>query len=78
MWSSFWALVILALASTFFATILFYRLVKDTNAIFASTITYLIPIVAFIWGWIDGEALTILHLLGMLLILLGVWIIKKK
>jgi len=78
MWHSLWALILLALASTFFATILFYRLVKDTSAVFASTITYLIPIVAFIWGWFDGEALTILHLLGMVLILLGVWIIKKK
>jgi len=78
MWYSLWSLILLALASTFFATILFYRLVKDTNAVFASTITYLIPIVAFIWGWIDGEALTILHLLGMVLILLGIWVIKKK
>ncbi len=78
MWYSLWALIILALASTFFATILFYRLVKDTSAVFASTITYLIPIVAFIWGYFDGEALTVLHGLGMVLILIGVWIIKKK
>lgn len=78
MWYSLWSLIILALASTFFATILFYRLVKDTNAIFASTITYLIPIVAFVWGWWDGEPLTLLHLLGMALIMLGVYVIKKK
>lgn len=78
MWYSLWSLVLLSLASTFFATILFYRLVKDTNAVFASSITYLIPIVAFIWGFLDGEALTVLHALAMLLILVGVWIIKKK
>lgn len=78
MWYSLWSLVLLSLASTFFATILFYRLVKDTSAVFASSITYLIPIVAFIWGFVDGEALTILHALAMALILVGVWIIKKK
>lgn len=78
MWSSLWALVALSLASTFFATMLFYRLVKDTSAVFASSITYLIPIVAFVWGYFDGEILTPLHLLGMVLILIGVWMIKKK
>jgi len=78
MWYSLASLVLLSLASTFFATILFYGLVKQTNAVFASSITYLIPIVAFVWGFVDGEALTILHALGMILILLGVWIIKKK
>lgn len=78
MWYSMGSLFVLALASTFIATIMFYRLVKETSAVFASTVTYLIPIVAFIWGYFDGESLTILHALGMVLILLGVYIIKKK
>lgn len=78
MWTSLWSLLFLALASTFFATILFYDLVKKTSAVFASSITYILPIVAYIWGYFDGEALTSLHVIGMILILLGVWVIKKK
>jgi len=78
MWYSLWSLILLSIASTFFATIIFYRLVKDTDAVFASSVTYLIPIVALFWGFLDGEVLTILHGLGMVLILLGVWIIKRK
>ena len=78
MWYALGSLVVLALMSTFLATIFFYRLVKDTNAVFASSVTYLIPIVAIFWGYLDGESLTILHFVGMALILLGVWLIKRK
>lgn len=78
MWYALWSLILLALMSTFFATIFFYRLVKDTNAVFASSVTYLIPIIAIFWGYLDGESLTVLHFLGMGLILLGVWLIKRK
>jgi len=77
-WECLGYLSILAVASTVFALIIFYRLVKDTSAVFASSVAYIIPIVALIWGWFDGEILGWTHLLGMGLIIFGVYLSRKK
>jgi drug/metabolite transporter (DMT)-like permease len=74
---SFGAVTTLSLMGTFLASILFYNLVQRTNAVFASTVTYLMPIVALAWGIIDGEMVGILHFIGMSTILIGVYITKK-
>ena len=36
------------------------------------------PVVAVIWGILDGEELTMNHLIGGILILLGVYLIQLK
>ncbi|HRG88538.1 MAG TPA: EamA family transporter, partial [Chitinophagales bacterium] len=55
------------------AWMLFYRLVQRTDALFAASVTYLIPIVAIAWGVLDGEVLSVMQIGGMLLILAGVY-----
>ncbi len=77
-WNSLLAVTGLSLLSTFFATILFYRLVKNTNAVFGSSVAFFIPLVALGWGFADGESLGIWHVASLLMILLGVYWIKKK
>jgi drug/metabolite transporter (DMT)-like permease len=72
------AIVILSLFGTVLANILFYRLIQRTNQIFASTVAYLIPVMALGWGLIDGESLQWTHFSGMVFILLGVWFLRKK
>lgn len=72
------AVTILSLFGTVMASILFYYLVQRTSAIFGSTVTYLMPIVAMLWGFIDGETISILHFTGMAMILAGVYITKKN
>ncbi len=76
-WASLGYVTILSIAGTVIASILFYRLVQMTDAVFASTVSYLIPIIALLWGIVDGELITIYHLLGMGLILFGVYISRK-
>ena len=49
-----------------------------TTAIFASSVTYLVPIVAIFWGILDGENIYALHLAGMLLILIGIYLVNKS
>lgn len=71
-------LSILSLVGTAAAIILFYKLIQDTSAVFASTVSYLLPIVAVVWGVIDGEEFTIWYVLGGLLILLGIYLIREK
>ncbi len=76
--SSLMYIILLAMASTVMASVLFFQLVKKTNAVFASLVAYIIPIVAVLWGVIDGEPITVFHLIGMALILFGVYITKRK
>jgi len=76
--ASFGYIAILAVVGTAMSLILFNRLIQTTSPVFASTVTYLIPIVAVIWGLLDGETLGIWHLLGMVLIISGVYFINRK
>lgn len=68
---------ILSLFGTVMSTIIFYRLVQKTTPVFASSVAYLIPVVALFWGMFDGEYIGIYHLLGMIGILLGVYLIRR-
>jgi drug/metabolite transporter (DMT)-like permease len=71
-------LTLLGLMSTSVATILFTRLIKISTPLFASSITYLIPIVAVMWGLLDGEQLAVGHFIGMAAIIGGVYLANKK
>jgi drug/metabolite transporter (DMT)-like permease len=71
-------IVTLAVFGTALSTVLFNRLIKQTGALTASSVTYLIPIVATFWGLLDHESLGLFHLLGLGAILLGVNLINKK
>lgn len=77
-WKGLGYVTILGLIGTATAMILFYKLIQQTSAIFASVVTYLMPVVAVIWGIIDGEKLTIIHALGGVLILVGVYLIQMN
>jgi drug/metabolite transporter (DMT)-like permease len=70
--------VLLGIMSTSIATILFTRLIKISTPLFASSITYLIPIVAVMWGVLDNESLFVGHFIGMALIIGGVYLANRK
>ena len=69
---------ILAIFGTALSVIIFNVLIRNTNALFASSVTYLIPVVAMGWGIMDGENVQMLHFLWIGLILLGVYLVNKK
>ena len=69
---------ILALFGSVIALFLFNSLVHHTSALFATSVTYIIPFFAIIWGLFDGETITLVHLLSICLALLGVWLVNKK
>ena len=76
-WKAFGYIALLATMSTAVAMVLFNKLIPQSTALFASSSTYLIPIVALAWGALDGEAFNLWHLLGMVIILAGVLIIHR-
>jgi drug/metabolite transporter (DMT)-like permease len=71
-------IILLGAMSTSVATILFNHLVKISNPLFTSSVTYIIPIVAVGWGLLDGEQLLLGHFIGMVAIIGGVYLANKK
>ncbi|AWI24865.1 DMT family transporter [Flavobacterium pallidum] len=70
--------MILGVMGTGVSNILFYRLIQISSPVFATSVTYLIPIVAFFWGFLNDERLTMVQILGGLVILAGVYLSSKK
>ena len=71
------AIVGLGVVGTALALIMFNKLVQLRTAVFASSVTYLVPMVAIGWGMLDGESLSYQHLLGMVAILGGVYVANR-
>ncbi len=69
---------ILAIFGTAISVIMFNVLIRNTSALFASSVTYLIPIVAMGWGLFDNEAVLPMHFVWICFILLGVYMVNKK
>ena len=70
--------VILSLFGTVMAKIVFNSLIQISSPVFASSVAYLMPLVALLWGLLDGEVFGLNQGLASLLILLGVYLVNKK
>jgi drug/metabolite transporter (DMT)-like permease len=68
---------ILAALGSATALVIYYLLIRDTSPIFASSVTYFIPIVATFWGLADNEHLSSSMLISVILIFAGVYIINR-
>ena len=77
-WNSFLAILILSVVGTALALFIFNTIIKNTSALFASSVTYFIPIVAVIFGFFYEEKITAPQIGGMLIALLGVFIANSK
>lgn len=71
------AIVLLGVLGTALALIMFNKLVQIRTAVFASSVTYLVPMVAIAWGVLDGESLSAWHFIGMGAILGGVYVANR-
>ncbi len=72
--TSLFYIFLLALFGTALAKILFNKLVQIATPVFASSVTYIMPIVAVMWGFLDGEVFSLWQGLATVLILLGVYL----
>ncbi|GEC78489.1 DMT family transporter [Flavobacterium aquatile] len=71
-------IVILGVVGTGIANIIFFKLIQMSSPVFATSVTYLIPVVAFFWGLLDNEMLTPIQFIGAFIILIGVYLSSKK
>jgi drug/metabolite transporter (DMT)-like permease len=77
-WESLGYICILAIFGTALSVIVFNVLIKEAGTLFASSVTYLIPVVAMCWGAFDGEMISVFHIIFIFVILGGVWLVNKK
>jgi drug/metabolite transporter (DMT)-like permease len=69
---------ILGILGTGIANLIFFRLIQISTPVFATSVTYLIPVVAFGWGLLDGESLSGIQFFGAFIVLVGVFMASKK
>lgn len=69
---------ILSLIGTAIAKVLFNRLVQVASPVFASSVTYTMPIVAVGWGVLDGESFSFIQIVAAGIILIGVYLANKR
>ncbi len=77
-WAGMGYLAVLSVVGTGLALIAFNKLIKLSSPVFASSVTYVIPIVAIFWGVLDGERFTLVYFFWMLLILGGVFLVNAS
>lgn len=71
-------IIILSAFGTALAKVLFNKLVQMATPVFASSVTYLMPVVAVFWGFLDGEGFSVWQALATLLILIGVYLANRR
>ncbi|MDX9943041.1 MAG: EamA family transporter [Bacteroidales bacterium] len=76
-WEGLGYIAILAVFGTAISMVVHNWLIRRTSALFASTVTYMMPIVSIFWGFIDGEAFLVIYLLWIALILAGVYMANR-
>jgi drug/metabolite transporter (DMT)-like permease len=73
------AVVVLGIVGTGFAYVLNYQIITSEGATIASTVTYLLPVVAIVLGvLVLGESVTAIVLGGIALVLVGVALTRRR
>ena len=72
-------IVVLGIVGTGFSNILFFKLIQLSSPVFASSVTYIIPVVAIMLGYLFmNETLSIVQVIGAFVVLVGVYFSSKK
>lgn len=75
---SLFYIFLLSLFGTAIAKVLFNNLVQISTPIFASSVAYIMPIIAVSWGVLDGESFGFWQGVATVIILLGVYLANSK
>ncbi|MFT4800437.1 MAG: drug/metabolite transporter (DMT)-like permease [Flavobacteriaceae bacterium] len=75
---SLFYIFLLSLFGTAIAKVLFNSLVQISTPVFASSVTYIMPIIAVTWGLLDGESFGFWQGIATVIILLGVYLANSK
>lgn len=71
------SIIYLAVVGTATAFVVYFWMLKNTSAILMSSITFITPPLALIWGWIFlGEQVTWWLVLGMIVVFTGIYFVR--
>ncbi|ASZ09998.1 EamA family transporter [Chitinophaga sp. MD30] len=76
-WKSIAASSTLGIVGSGIASVLFYVLIRKAGGMFASMVTYALPVVAIGWGLVAGESISWLQVVCLGIILIGVYLVNK-
>jgi len=68
---------VLGMAGSGLTLILYNMLIKRAGPVFAASCTYLIPFFSILWGMLDGEYIHYFHVLGLVVLLSGMFFMRK-
>jgi len=71
-------ILILSIIGTAIAKVIFNKLIQVSSPVFASSVTYTIPVIAIFWGLFDGESFSIWQVVAASVVLIGVYLANKK
>jgi drug/metabolite transporter (DMT)-like permease len=72
-------IAVLGIIGTGLSNILFFKLIQLSSPVFASSVTYIIPLVAiFLGSLFMNETLTLFQIAGALIVLIGVYFSSRK
>lgn len=77
-WQSLGYLAILGIVGSALSMVIFNSLVKYTTALVASTNTFVIPVVAVMWGLLDKETLSWNMYVGMAFAFVGIYLVMWR
>lgn len=75
-WPALGYTALLAVLSSALSLVLWNALLKRTSAVWASSVTYLMPVVAIAWGLYFGEAVTAGQFAMVGVVLAGIWLVN--
>lgn len=71
------AILMLSVFARGIAMLFFYKMIKVNGPLFAGMVTYVIPIEALMWSWVDNERVTILQVSAILIVLIVVGVVQR-
>lgn len=76
-WAGLGYIAYLAAMGTVVGSILYFWLLQRTSAVFATSVTYLLPVTALLLGLFDGETIGTAEVTGTAVILTGLYLARK-
>ncbi|MFM7771066.1 MAG: DMT family transporter [Bacteroidota bacterium] len=77
-WKGLASIATLAIFGTALGNLLFFSFTQRVGALAASSITYLIPVVAILWGIADNEPFTWIHGIFASVIITGIYLVNRS
>lgn len=78
MYFDLFCVVLLGLLGSAVAVSISNHIITNAGAMFASSVTYIIPVFAIFWGFLDNEQISIIQIIATAVVLGGVYLVNRN